>query len=164
MTGEVSADKTYTQKELTEVFRLAIEDRAKWFYLLLKYAREEGADAESIAAKAITEFGHMKGVAIGSMPDAASFATALMKGHACQAFEMEAEKLEPSESIVKFGYCALVEAWKKLGCSEDEVADLCRLARNGDFGMVEKSPALELEFKQLISEGQDVCELRIRKK
>ena len=158
------AQKIYTQQELTEAFRMAIEDRARWFYLLLKYAREEGADIESIARKAITEFGHLKGIAIGEMPDAASFAKALMTGHACQAFEMEAEMLDPRESVLKFRHCALVEAWKKLGCNEQELADLCKLARYGDYGMVEKSPALELDFKQLISEGQDCCELVIRQK
>ncbi|AOY74818.1 L-2-amino-thiazoline-4-carboxylic acid hydrolase [Clostridium formicaceticum] len=154
----------YTQAELTDAFRAAIEDRAKWFYLLLKYAKEENADVDKIAEKAIREFGHMKGVAIGKADTAKDFAKALLTGHAREAFAMNPVKLEEEESVLQFSYCALVEAWKKLGCSDEEVAHLCKLARYGDYGMVEAFENLELDFNQLLSEGDACCELVIRKK
>lgn len=156
------SEKTYTQAEFTNAFRMAIEDRAKWFYLLLKHARELGYNAEEIARRAITEFGTMKGRAIGQAPTAREFAQAILSGPPKYAFEMEPVKLGEGESIIKFRYCPLVEAWKKLGCSQQEVAGLCRLARYGDYAMAGCFPHLSLEFRQLLAEGHDCCEMVIR--
>lgn len=157
-------EKKYTQQELTDAFRAAIEDRARWFYLLLKYIREEKADADKIAEKAITEFGVMKGKAIGEAKTARDFAGALLTGHARGAFAMDPVQLDDGESIIKFRHCALVEAWKKLGCTPEEVAKLCELACNGDYGMVSVFPHLSLEFRQLLSKGDECCELVITRK
>ena len=71
------SEKKYTQEELTEAFRSAIEDRAKWFYLLSKYT-EEGFD--EIAEKAITEFGKAKGKALGNCETAKDFANGILNG------------------------------------------------------------------------------------
>lgn len=158
------SDKKYTQQEMTDAFRSAIEDRAKWFYLLIKYARKENADIDKIAEQAITEFGEIKGKAIGSPKHAKDFAKAILTGHAKEAFEMKSIKLEKNESVIKFNYCPLVEAWKKLGCSSEEVAKLCDLARCGDYGMVKGFEHLELEFNQLLSKGDSCCEMVITKR
>ncbi len=155
------ADKKYTQEELTDAFRSAIEDRAKWFYLLWKHT-PEGFD--DVAAKAITEFGVAKGEGLGECETAKDFANGILTGHPREAFAMEPIKLEEDESVIKFRYCALVEAWKKLGCSDEEVAHLCDLACNGDFGMISVFPHLELEFKQLLSKNEECCEMVITKK
>jgi len=158
------SEKKYTQQEMTDAFRAAIEDRAKWFFLLLKYAKLEGADSDKIAQQAITEFGEMKGKSIVKADTAKDFAQALLTGHAREAFEMDPIKLEESESVIRFGYCALVECWKKLGASSEDVAHLCKLARCGDYGMVKPFEHLGLEFNQLLSEGGSCCELVITKK
>lgn len=162
--GIKMSEKKYTQEELTDAFRGAIEDRARWFYLLLKYAKEENADVDKIAERAITEFGRMKGIAIGKADTAEEFARALLTGHAREAFEMQPVRLEAEESVLQFSYCALVEAWKKLGSSDEEIAHLCKLARYGDHGMVGAFEDLELDFNQLLSEGDSCCELVIRRK
>lgn len=154
-------DKVFTQQELTDAFRAAIEDRARWFYLLLKYAKTENADVEKIAEMAITEFGEMKGKAVGEAKTALDFANAILSGHPREAFAMEPVKLDSEESIIKFRYCPLVEAWKKLGCTPEEVGKLCDLASFGDYGMIGVFPDLQLEFKQLLSKGQDCCEMVI---
>jgi hypothetical protein len=154
-------EKVYTQEELTNAFRAAIEDRAKWFYLLSKYT-PEGFD--KIAEKAITEFGVMKGKALGECKTAKDFANGILSGHPNKAFAMEPVKLDEEESIIKFRYCALVEAWKKLGCSKEEIAHLCDLACFGDYGMISIFPDLKLEFKQLLSREEECCEMVITKK
>lgn len=155
------SEKMYTQEELTNAFRSAIEDRAKWFYLLSKHT-PEGFD--EVAEKAITEFGVAKGKALGDCQNAKDFANGILTGHPREAFAMEPVKLDENESVIKFHYCALVEAWKKLGCSKEEIAHLCDLACFGDFGMVSVFPHLKLEFKQLLSRFEDCCEMVITKK
>ena len=157
-------DKMYSEKEFIDAFRMAIEDRAKWFYLLLKYAREQGADVDEIARKAITEFGRLKGSKFGKAETALDFANAILTGPPRGAFAMEPVKLDENESVIRFRYCALVEAWRRMGCSPEEVAKLCELARYGDYGMVECFPNLTLEFKHLLSEGDDCCEMVISRK
>lgn len=155
------SEKVYTQQELTDAFRSAIEDRAKWFYLLEKNT-QSGFD--KTAESAITEFGIAKGKAIGPCKSAKDFANGILTGHAREAFAMEPVKIDENESVLKFHYCALVEAWKKLGCSKEQIAHLCDLASFGDFGMVSVFPNLKLEFKQLISRGECCCEMVITKK
>ncbi|SNS63819.1 L-2-amino-thiazoline-4-carboxylic acid hydrolase [Anaerovirgula multivorans] len=155
------SEKKYTQEELTKAFRSAIADRAKWFYLLEKYT-DEGFD--KIAERAITEFGIDKGKSLGDCKTAKDFANGILTGHAREAFAMEPIKVEEEESVIKFHHCALVEEWKKLGCSSEEVAHLCDLACFGDFGMVSVFPELELEFKQLLSRDEECCEMVITKK
>jgi len=131
-------EKKFTQEELTAAFRRAIEDRAKWFYLLSKYT-EEGFD--EIAKQAITEFGVMKGKALGNCETALDFAKGILSGHPREAFAMEPVKLD-----------------------DDEIAHLCDLACYGDFGMVSVFPQLNLEFKQLLSRNEECCEMVITKK
>ena len=155
------SEKIFTQEELTDAFRSAIEDRAKWFYLLAKHT-PEGFD--EVAAKAITEFGVDKGKGLGKCETAKDFANGILTGHANKAFAMEPIKIEEDHSVIKFHRCALVDCWKKLGCSDQEVAHLCDLACNGDFGMVSVFPQLNLEFKQLLSRNEECCEMVITKK
>ena len=154
-------EKIFTQQELTDAFRAAIEDRAKWFCLLGKNT-PEGFD--EIAYKAITEFGVEKGKALGECRDATDFAKGILTGHAREAFAMEAVKLEEGESIIKFHKCPLVDSWRKMGCTDEEVAHLCDLASYGDFGMVSVFPHLDLKFNQLIARKQECCEMVITKK
>jgi hypothetical protein len=76
---------------------------------------------------------------------------------------MEVVESNDNKGVLKFSYCALVELWKKIGCAPEEIARLCRLARYGDHGRVSAFPGLKLEFPNLLSEGDDYCELVITK-
>ncbi len=146
-----------------ESYRKGIEDRATWFYLLLKAAKEEGAEEEKIAEKAVTQFGINKGKKLGEIEDAAAFARALFKGDGKGAFAMELVEESSDKSVLHFHYCPLVESWKKHGLEKDEIANLCRLARFGDLGMISNFPHLKLEFGELLSEGDDYCKLIVKK-
>ncbi len=151
-------------KEEISAYRTAVKDRAVWFYLLLKAAEEEGADPETVAKKAINHFGVEKGKTLGEIKDAAEFVEALAKGYGCGAFEMKVQKATPEKSILHFFHCPLVEAWKNLDLSPEEISRLCRLARHGDLGIISCFPQLTLEFHKLLAEGQDCCELVITRK
>lgn len=151
-------------KEEINAYRRGIEDRAAWFYLLLKAAEEEGADPENIARTAITEYGVQKGRALGDIKDAAEFAEALARGYGCGAFEMTVAEKSPDKSALTFSYCPLVECWKKMELSPGDISRLCRLARYGDLGMISCFPQLSLEFTSLLAEGEDCCRLVITRK
>jgi hypothetical protein len=160
------SEKMYTQQELTDALRAAIEDRATWFYLLLKGAKKQGLSVEQIenmAGEAIFEFGKMKGEKMGAAKDPGEFVLKLSTGHVFESFAMERAHHDENKGVLKFRYCALVESWKKLGASPEEVAWLCKLARCGDHGVVSASPGLKLEFPNLLAEGNEYCELLVTK-
>lgn len=148
-------------KEEINAYRTAVEDRAQWFYLLLKAAEEVGADPESIAKSAITRYGVQKGKALGEINDAAEFVEALAKGYGCGAFQMKVVEKSPEKSVLHFSYCPLWESWKKMDLPPAEISRLCRLARHGDLGMISNFPELSLEFCKLLAEGEECCELVI---
>ncbi len=154
---------SYSKEEIN-AYRRGIEDRAAWFYLLLKAAEEEGADPEKIAQSAVTKYGVQKGRALGAVKDAAEFAEALAEGYGCGAFEMKIVEKSPDKSVIQFFYCPLVESWKKMELPGEEISRLCRLARYGDLGMISCFPQLSLEFPRLLAEGEECCQLVITRK
>lgn len=157
--------ETYTKQEVIDILSAAIEDRAKWFYLVLKYAEEEGADVKKIAEKAIWDFGVDKGNKFG--PDCKTANELLHKIHsgaAIGAFSMDIIEDGEDKSVMEFSTCPLVEQWKKLGCSDDEIGTLCDYASCGDFGLASVSPDLNLEFDELLSKGGKCCRMIITKK
>ena len=157
-------EKKYTQKQYTEAIRSAIEDRATWFYLLLKVAEEEGLDQDKIAKKAITKYGKLKGESFKSVKTAGDFVTKLASGNNACAFDIEKLVVEENRGELKFGHCALLEAWKKLGCTPEEIRDLCKMANYGDYGILSCAEGLELEFPKMLARGDDYCHLVVTKK
>lgn len=150
-------------KEMTEAIRAGIKDRATWFYLLLKTAKEQGEDSDELAKKAIFEFGQLKGKKLGDVSTPRDFFDGIASKNSALAFAMEEVKVEEDEGIYRFHHCALCDAWRELGCSPEEIDQLCKLAMQGDFGMVSDYP-LELNFRGTIGEGADYCEMVITKK
>ncbi len=158
------SEKKYTEEELTEAVRGGIEDRATWFYLLLKVAKEEGLDPDKIAKKAITEYGKIKSKNFKDVNGAGDFASQLVGGVTKCAFGAEIVSAADKKAELKFSHCALVEAWKKLGCSSKEIVNLCKMANYGDFGIVSCFSKLQLEFPKMISKGDSCCHVVVTKK
>ncbi len=149
------------QEELTEAIRLAIQDRATWFYLLLEEIKASGANPDEIAEKAIFKFGQMKGQKIGTATTPREFFDGIATPNASLAFAMEEIDVQAEKGIYRFHHCALCEAWKKLGCSQEQITHLCNLASCGDYGVVSCFPDLELAFNGTIAENKPYCELQV---
>ena len=155
----------FTEKDLTDAIRAAIQDRAVWFYLLYSGMKEMGYDADKVAEKAIYKFGQMKGSKIGGQGKSPKdFFTGIATRNAALAFEMEPGSCDEKTGTYRFHHCALVEAWKNLGCTPEEIKHLCDLASCGDQGVVSCFPGLELKFNSLLAAGEPYCELQITKK
>lgn len=161
---ECCNNNTVSEKELTEAVRMAIQDRAIWFYLLLKEIEAAGGDPDVVAEKAIFKFGQGKGKKIGKAATPKEFFDGIATKNAFLAFAMEPGEVTEDRGYYRFHHCALVEAWKQLGCSQDEIAHLCELASCGDHGVISCFPDLELSFNGVIAEGKPYCELVVTKK
>lgn len=152
------------EPNLRDEVRMAVEDRAVWFYLLLKEFNG-GKEIREVpeANRAVFKFGRMKGEMMPPAKTPGQWARNLISPVGRQVFEQELIKETDDEAIIEFSYCPLVNGWKKLGAAPQEVAVLCRMARCGDHGRI--SPFdLELSFEKLLAEGDDRCRLVVHNK
>jgi hypothetical protein len=152
--------------EATRNLRSAIEHRATWFYLLLDAAKNNHADAEKTGREAV----HRCGVFMAEnniLPNCANaadltdFFGPFMPEATQKALEVEVVCKTPEKLTMEFHYCPLVNAWKKLGCSDEEIALLCDMAMDGDRGIAEAC-AFDISIEHKIADGDPFCQIEFR--
>jgi len=149
------------QNEMVSKVRAAIRDRATWFALLYRSFKEvfPEKDVERQARKAIYEFGRMK-----ARKDPADFSPAawvekhVSKGSAL-VFDSDVEIIEKG-AVQRMKYCPLVEAWKEMGCTPEEIELFCDIAMEGDRGRAD-AHGVRMELVERIGRGDPFCNLRI---
>ena len=163
---------------LVRNLRNFFEHRALWMYFLVDEARKKGVQPESFAPAAIRRCGIYHGmraltgkdvpvqtVANGVNNDSRNcrmLQKKLFPPAGKAIFEMEFLALSDDAFDVDFHYCPLVNAWKKQGCSDEEIDKLCDWAMEGDRGIAE-SFGCSLELKKTIAKGEGVCEIRFKR-
>lgn len=158
------SEKMYTEKEYLEGIRGAIGERAIWFYLLMKEAKEQGANPDEICKKAIYKFGNMRGQKYSVANTPGKMAEMLYNSKGQKVFEMELVENTDEKGVLKFHGCPLVKAWKEYGVPLEERKEICRLACYGDYGRVDCAQGVKLEFKQKCAHDDEVCELVFTRK
>ena len=156
------------EKKLIQEVRKAIEHRATWMYLLLKEARDRGLDWDEFARPAIFKTGCLGGQSRREkMEDKNSLVdfAGVFPGETSQkVFEMEFLVQDEEQYQIDFHYCPLVNAWKKLGASPEDIEQLCDIAMDGDRGIASQFPEIEFSLGTTIAEGDEVCQIRFDKK
>ena len=155
---------THYEQEMITKIRAAIKDRATWFALLYRSFKTEfpEKDVERLARKAIFEFGHLK-----ARKDPEDFSPEawvqrhVEKGSAV-VFDSDVEIRETS-ALQKMKYCALVEAWREMGCSPEEIRLFCDIAMEGDRGRAD-AHGVRMELNETIGKGDLFCRLEIFEK
>jgi hypothetical protein len=149
------------EKEIIDKVRAAIKDRAIWFALL--YRNFRGAfpekEVEQLARKAIFEFGRMK-----AKNDPADFSPrAWVEKHVSKGsslvFDSDVEVNEKG-AVQRMKFCALVEAWKEMGCTPQEIDLFCDIAMEGDRGRAD-AHGVRMELEERIGRGDKFCNLKI---
>ena len=152
-----------TDKNTVDRVRAAIMDRATWFALLYRNFSDvlPEEEVQRLARKAIFEFGLMK-----AEKDSQEFSPqAWIQKHVDKgSFEVFDSDIEIHEdySIQQMKFCPLVEAWKEMGCSAEEIALFCDIAMEGDRGRA-AGHGMEMELDRTIGKGDICCNLVIRK-
>ena len=146
-------------QEMIEKVRAAIKDRATWFALLFKSFKEALPEhqVEALARKAIYEFGRLK-----AKKDPQDFSPhAWIEKHVSKGsylvFDSDVESNEEC-AVQKMKYCALVEAWKEMGCTEEEIDLFCDIAMEGDRGRAD-AHGVRMELEERIGKGDAFCKL-----
>jgi len=167
--SQIINNPTIIDDEKVNIVRAAIEHRATWFYLVLQEAKKEGCDIEKIGRAAIRKCGEFHGEfkfapQIEDANDITNFAAAFADDTYRKVFEMTYVENDPDKLYVDFHYCPLVNAWKKIGATDEEIPLLCDMAMDGDRGVCSVFEGYDFKLGKVIAKNERICEIRIDKK
>lgn len=147
-----------------KILRDAFEDRALWLYFLYEEMKRSFGEvrAREISKLAIRKYGTLKGdraVKAGLKTPKDWITAHNTGGNHCIFSSSTAVNGTIGEQ--KFFYCPLVEAWKKVGCTKEEIKDLCDIAMEGDYGMAD-AMGIKMEIPKRIATGNDCCQFILK--
>lgn len=153
-------------KNEVNINRSAIEHRATWMGLIYDEAQKAGLDAEAICRKAITRCGNIHGnnfkAACANPENVEDFRDAFLPELGLNTFEMVVTDCDHDNLKIDFHYCALLNAWQKLGFDDETCAKLCDIAMDGDRGIA-ASMGYTLDLTDTIAKGCECCKLHFHK-
>jgi hypothetical protein len=150
-------------EETIKKVREAIKDRATWFVLMYKSFSKvlPPEEVERLAREAIYQFGTLKGKKDGEKISPDEWVEKHMTKGSGQVFQSEINK-EKDFSEQRMTYCPLVEAWKELGCSDEEIDLFCDIAMEGDRGRADYH-GIPWDIPKRLGKGDSFCQLILKK-
>lgn len=159
-------DKKAVEEKII-INRAQIEHRATWMALIYQEVEKAGLNPEEIFRTAIRNCGKIHGRKLldsgVNLHDVNSFSNLFFNETGVKTFDMDNITSTNDEAFVQFHYCALVEAWKKLGLSDELISKLCDIAMEGDRGIADVM-GLNLVIDGTIAEKCPACKLHFAKK
>ena len=151
-----------TADEVTKANRDQIEHRALWMGLIYDELKKAGLDAEGIIRRAVRRCGLMHGETFRNKCEnpgnCEQFAKVFPPELAVKTFNMRRVTDDEDNLRLDFRYCALVNAWQKLGFDDETCALLCDIAMEGDRGIAEIM-GLKFNLTDTIAKGNPSCKL-----
>jgi hypothetical protein len=150
---------------ILKAIRGTLEHRATWLYLILKEAEKKGIQWEDIGYPAIKACGNMHGRELVDLSGTNSLKGLKKKLFTIPAqlvFDMKILESADNKLFIDFGYCPLVAAWQKLGCTDEEIGRLCDIAMEGDRGIAESFGG-KMALGETIANGHKACQIRFTK-
>lgn len=152
--------------EKINAIRAAVQHRATWMGLMFLEMEKAGCDAEKITRAAVKKTGLMHGKMFknkSSNPeDVRAFKEVFLTEDGVNMFEMNIKTVDETQVDIDFNYCALVEAWMKLGIDNEKIALLCDIAMDGDRGIAE-AMGYEFSLGDTIAKGCKTCQVKFYK-
>ena len=112
--------------------REQLEHRATWLFLLCDEAGKRGLDWTDFGSAAVSRCGLSQGANLvkkGGTKSLKGLRKTLFTIPAQMVFEMKIIESTDDKLSIDFHYCPLVKAWQKAGCTDEEIATLCDIAR-----------------------------------
>ncbi len=149
------------KRDMIEKVRAAIKDRATWFALLYKQFKRvlPEKDVEAAARRAIYEFGLLKAKKDPKEFSPKAWVERHVEKGSSLIFDSDIEVNEEG-AVQQMKYCALVEAWKEIGCTPQEIDLFCDIAMEGDRGRAD-GHGVRMELNERIGKGDSCCRLKI---
>jgi len=144
--------------------REAIKDRALYLALLYRsFSRALPPDqVEKLAKEAIYEYGRLKGQKDGGQITPEEWVDHHISKGSGAVFASRIVKAR-DHCEQQMTCCPLLEAWKELGCSQEEIDLLCDIAMEVDRGRADHHGIL-LEIPERMGRGDSLCRLVLRKR
>ena len=153
-------------EETAEVNRAQIEHRATWMGLIYDEMKKAGLDAEGIIRRALKRTGLLTGERLKKLcPDPTNcedFNKVFPSAIGIKTFNMHPISSDRDNLNAEFNYCALVNAWQKLGFDDATCDLLCDMAMDGDRGIAE-AMGYTLDLTDTIAKGCKTCKLHFHK-
>lgn len=148
---------------VVEKVRGAIKDRALYLaYLYRSFSKVMPAEqAERLAREAIFEYGRYKASLDSGKATPERWVDHHMAKGSGAVFESRIAKQE-DQCLQEMTFCPLIEAWRELGCSPEEMDLLCDIAMEVDRGSAAYH-GLTVDMPMRIGKGDAHCRLVIRK-
>lgn len=160
---------TFKVKEVEEKIKCSremIEHEALMFYSIFNEARKAGLDFEDILREAVKSCSYYEGKDIGSactdLDDLKAYGESFADEFWGAIHDMEIVESDKDKLKINFHSCAYVDAWKKIGVSNEDMKLLCDVLMDGDR-CIAKSFNYEFTLGKTIAEGSPVCELEFKK-
>ena len=157
--NKLALNKSVSPEEAAQMVNNAIKDRAFLFYFTWKTLQDmhPEIDADKVMAEASRRLGDYKASALGEIKDAAEAIMKQTSKAGMLVFDQEITKLTPTESEKLIHRCPHIEAFKDLGCSDEEISKLCKkLLMPLDFAMLAQHKNIKLEFPKNLADD-DIC-------
>jgi len=157
---KVGANKQPTLEEYKQAVTEAIKDRGRIYYFIWKTIKElhPEIDADEIMEEASRKFGSLISSKFKKVDNAKDAMIEFSSKVGILAFDQEFIELNEDRSVKKTYKCPHMDAFKELGCSDEEMEKLCDMLSEGDFAQYVTYPNVKLTFKSLLSRGQKYCE------
>lgn len=155
--------KKYIGDYSVDAVRAAYENRARWYYFLVKEGLEQGLPLQ-FARDAMREAGHHLGKGrFAHVTTPQEFADEFMTHSVQTVNEGVAAKITDTEFVAEVHYCPLVNAWKQLTDDEEFMAEICDVCMDMDRGTAE-ALGWEMDLLGTIAGGCDRCTMCFKKK
>lgn len=154
--------KKYVGDKEVDAVRGAYENRARWYYYLVREGLDKGLPLE-FARDAMLEAGKfMYEQGFKNVNTIADFAEAFMNYGIEKAHEGQIISRCDTCIEIALDYCPLVNAWSKLNAEEAFIADLCGACMETYRGIAEKL-GWTVEQTCAIGKGDATCTLCFKK-
>lgn len=161
---KIQFDKQPTNEDLEKAVVGAVKDRAIIYYFIWKTIQDlhPGIDADRIMREASVKFGEYKGRKWGEVNTAKDAINAQSSKAGYLAFQQELTEYTDNYAQKNFKYCPHLDAFKELGCSEEETNKLCQdMLVYGDYGIFSPHENVKVEFPEQLSKGDACCAMCI---
>lgn len=153
-----------SDNQVVEKVREAIKDRALYLALLYRsFSKALPPDqVEKLAREAIYEYGRLKGQKDAGQISPEQWVDHHISKGSGAVFKSRIVK-EQDHCEQQMTYCPLLEAWKELGCSQEEIDLLCDIAMEVDRGRADYH-SISLEIPERMGRGDPSCRLVLRRR
>jgi len=162
---KIGLDKEITREDLKNALEGAIQDRGLFLYFIWKTLKElhPELETEKILAKAVYDYGLYKSQNMGDVQTAADALLNQSSKNGIIVFDQTITKVTDDYAEKEIRNCPLLNAFRKVGCTEEEVYTLCHdILMQSDYSILAPFDNVEVSFPKTLAES-DVCLMCVKR-